>query len=158
MSVDVYKKKVKEIVTRDTVTLDASDSVHDALQLMSENRVTTLPVVDRQNRCVGILSAADLVDLTRDTDEDLRELDMVDLSTKRFLIDKLAHSLGDEKVQTFMSESPVSVSLETLISKAAREMLTNRIHHLPVVDHDNRLMGIISTMDILSEFVDAAPD
>ena len=158
MSDDVYKKRVKEIVTRDTVTLDAGDSIHEALQLMSENRVTTLPVVDRQNRCVGILSASDLVDLTRDTDDDLRELDVVDLSTKRFLIDKLAHSLGDEKVQTFMSESPVSVSLETLISKAAREMLTNRIHHLPVVDHDDRLMGIISTMDILGEFVDAAPD
>lgn len=157
MNDEVYTKKIKEIVTQDTVSLDSSDAVREALELMGENRVTALPVVDRNKRCVGILSAADLVDLSRDTDEDLRDLDLVDLSTKRFLIDKLAHSFGDEKVQTFMSESPVTVGMETLIVRAAREMLRNRIHHLPVVDHDQRLIGIVSTMDILGEFVDAAP-
>ncbi len=157
MSEGVYKRRVKEFLSRETVTLNAGDTIHEALELMGENRVSALPVVDRNNRCVGILSAADLVDLTRDTEEDLRELDLVDLSSKRFLIDKLAHSLGNEKVQTFMSESVVTVSLETLIGKAAQEMLRNQVHHLPVVDHNDRLIGIISSMDILSEFADATP-
>ncbi len=48
---------------------------------MGQNLVSALPVIDRKNRCVGILSAADLVDLTRDTEEEIRELDLVDLST-----------------------------------------------------------------------------
>ncbi len=157
MNEGVYKRRVKEFLSRETVTLNAGDTIHEALELMGENRVSALPVVDRNNRCVGILSAADLVDLTRDTEEDLRELDLVDLSSKRFLIDKLAHSLGNEKVQTFMSESVVTVSLETLIGKAAQEMLRNQVHHLPVVDHNDRLIGIISSMDILSEFADATP-
>lgn len=157
MSESVYQKRVKDIVSKDTVTLNAGDTIHVALELMGENRVSALPVVDRQNRCIGILSAADLVDLTRDTEGDLRDLDLVDLTTKRFLIDKLAHSLGNESVQSFMSESVVTVGLETFISKAAQDMLRNQIHHLPVVDHKSRLLGIISTMDILNEFADAAP-
>ena len=158
MGDEVYKKRVKEFVTRDTVTLAAGDSIHEALELMGENRVSTLPVVDNKNRCIGIFSASDLVDLTRDTDDDLRDLDLVDLSTKRFLVDKLAHSFGSERVESFMSESVVTVGLETLIGKAAQEMLRNHVHHLPVVDHDNRLIGIVSTMDILTEFADAAPE
>ena len=158
MGESVYERRVKEIVTRDTVTLDAGDSIHEALTLMGENRVSALPVVNRNNQCIGILSTVDLVDMTRDTEEDLRDLDLVDLTTKRFLIDKLAHSLGAEKVQTYMSESVVTVSMETPIGKAARDMLRNQVHHLPVVDHDDRLIGIISTMDILGEFADAAPE
>lgn len=157
MGENVYKKRVKEFVTRDTVTLNAEDTIHEALELMGENRVSALPVVDKKNRCIGILSTVDLVDMTRDTEEDLRDLDLVDLTTKRFLVDKLAHSLGNEKVQTFMSESVVTVGMETLIGKATQEMLRNQVHHLPVVDHDEHLIGIISTMDILCEFADAAP-
>lgn len=158
MSESVYTKRVKEFVSRDTVTLNADDTIHEALELMGENRVSALPVVDKQNRCIGILSASDLVDLTRETEQDLGELDFVDLSTKRFLVDKLAHSLGNEKVQSFMSESVVTVGMESLIGRAAQEMLRNQIHHLPVVDNDTRLIGIISTMDILGEFADCAPE
>lgn len=158
MGEEVYKKRVREFVTRDTVTLNAEDTIHEALELMGENRVSALPVVDKKNRCVGILSTTDLVDMTRDTEEDLKELDLVDVTTKRFLVDKLAHSMGNEKVQTFMSESVVTVGMETLIGRATREMLRNHVHHLPVVDHDDHLIGIISTMDILCEFADAAPD
>ena len=158
MADNVYQKRVKEFITRDTVTLNAGDSIHEALELMGQNRVSALPVVDKKKRCIGIFSTSDLVDLTRDTDDDLRELDLVDLSTKRFLVDKLAHSFGNEKVETFMSESVVTVGMETLIGRATREMLRNHVHHLPVVDHDNRLIGIISTMDILAEFADAAPE
>lgn len=158
MSNEVYEKRVREIVTRDLVTIGADATVHDALELMGENRISALPVVDKDRHCVGILSAADLVDLTRDTDEDLRDLDCVDLSTKRFLIDKLAHSLGNESVQTFMSESLVTVAMDARIGRAAQEMLRNHVHHLPVVDHDNKLLGIVSTMDLLAEFADATPD
>lgn len=157
MTKSIFETRVKEIVTKDTVTVNVGDTVHEALVMMGENRVTALPVVDRNERCIGVLSAADLVDLTRETDDDLRDLDIVDLSTKRFLIDKLTHSLGNEKIESYMSETPETVGLETTISAAAEKMLRNHIHHLPVVDSDERLIGIISTMDLLAEFVSSAP-
>ena len=158
MGDSVYDKRVKEILTRDTVKLDAEDTIHEALTLMGENRVSALPVVDRKNRCIGILSTADLVDMTRDTDEELRQLDMMDSGTTKILVDKLAHSLGNEKVQAYMTDAVTTVGLETPIARAAREMLRNHVHHLPVVDRNDCLMGIVSTMDILAEFADAAPD
>jgi len=154
---DVYQRPVKEIMSREVVSLSAGDTIHEALTLMGENRVSALPVVNRRNECVGILSTSDLVDMTRDVDDDLYHMDMVDPTTKRFLLDKLAHSMGTESVQSFMSEAVTKVNLETTVAKALREMLKNRVHHLPIVDDNDSLMGIISTMDILAEFADAAP-
>jgi CBS domain-containing protein len=154
MNKSIYDKRVKEFLTRELVTLHVDDTIHDALALMGENRVSALPVVDGRNRCVGVLSTADLVDLTHDFDEDMRQLD---LASGKIGVDSLTDRLGSEKVEAYMSASVTTVGLETLIGKAAQEMLRNRVHHLPVVDHNERLMGIISTMDILSEFVDAAP-
>jgi len=154
----IYSRKVKDLMSRDVVTISAGDTIHEALTLMGENRVSALPVVDRHDHCVGILSTSDLVDMTRDVDDDIYNLDLVDPTSQRFLLDRLTHSMGSETVQSFMSESVTTIDVESSIGKATREMLRNRIHHLPVVDSKEKLIGIISTMDILGEFADAAPD
>jgi CBS domain-containing protein len=153
----IYSRRVKDIMSRDVVTISAADTIHEALTLMGENRVSALPVVNSHDVCVGILSTSDLVDMTRDVDDDLYHLDMVDPTSRRFLLDKLAHSMGSETVQSFMSEGVATIDPEATLGKAAREMLRNRVHHLPVVDGHDHLIGIISTMDILAEFADAAP-
>lgn len=158
MSDSVYSRRVKEVMTRDTVSLNADDTIHEALTLMGENRVSAMPVLDRRERCVGILSTSDLVDMTRDVDDDLQQLDLLDPVSQKFLVGKLTESLGSEKVQTYMSESVTTVGPETPVGKATREMLRNRVHHLPVIDNDDRLVGFISTLDILGVFADAAPE
>ena len=154
---DIYMRPVSEIMSRDVVSLSAGDTIHEALAAMGENRVSALPVVNQRNECIGILSTSDLVDMTRDVDDDIYHMDMVDPTSKRFLLDKLAHSVGAESVQSFMSEAITKPTLETTIGKALREMLRNCVHHLPVVDDNGSLVGIVSTMDILAEFADAAP-
>lgn len=154
----IYDRRVKDIMSRDVVTISAGDTIHEALTLMGENRVSALPVVNSHNICVGILSTSDLVDMTRDVDDDLYHLDLVDPTSRRFLLDKLAHNMGSEPVQSFMSEAVATIDMEATIGKATREMLRNRIHHLPVVDTHDHLIGIVSTMDILAEFADSAPE
>jgi CBS domain-containing protein len=157
MARSIYDHKIADIMTREVVTLDAGGTVHEALALMGENRVSALPVVDRDQHCVGILSTTDLIDLTRDVDDDLYQLDLVDATSRRFLIDRLAHSLGNEKIDTFMSETLTTVTPESTLATAARKILKSGVHHLPVIDEQERLVGIVSSLDILREFADAAP-
>ncbi len=157
MNGDIYSKRVKDIMSRDVVTISAADTVHEAITLMGENRVSAIPVIDNHDHCVGILSTSDLVDMTREVDDDLYNLDMVDSTSRRFLLDKLAHSMGGESVQSFMSETVATVRADTTIAEATREMLRQRVHHLPVVDAKNHLIGIISTMDVLEQFAKSAP-
>ncbi len=153
---DIYSKRVKDIMSRDVVTISAADTVHEALTMMGENRVSAIPVVDGHDHCVGILSTSDLVDMTREVDDDLYSLDLVDSTSRRFLLDKLAHSMGGESVQSFMSETLATAGPESTLAEATSVMLRNRVHHLPVVDGDNHLIGIVSTMDVLAEFVNGA--
>lgn len=152
MAKDIYDFRVKDIMSRDVVTLDASDTIHDALEMLVANRVSALPVVDKRMHCVGIISTTDLVDFTSDIEDDLHQIDELDPSTRRWLVDKLVRTLGDESVGTYMTEDVATVKLETSLTDAAREMVRNRVHHLPVTDSQERLVGILSTMDILSEF------
>jgi CBS-domain-containing membrane protein len=154
----IYDLRIREIMSRDVVTLRVGDTIHEALTLMGENRVSALPVVDSQDHCVGILSTSDLVDMTRDVDDDIYHMDLVDPTSRRFLLDKLIHSMGNESVQSFMSENLSTIDVETTLAHATREMLRNRVHHLHVVDSKDQLVGIISTMDVLGMFADAAPE
>ena len=158
MNRDIYQRCVKDVMTRDVVSLKSADTIHEALTLMVENRVTALPVVDHRDHCVGILTTTDLVDLTRDVDDDVHQMDEVDPSTRRWLIEKLSQTMGSETIASFMSEDVATVTGETSLAKSAHEMVRNHIHHLPVVNQHGQLIGILSTMDILAEFADGASD
>jgi CBS domain-containing protein len=149
------QRRVKDIMSRDVVTLTPTDTIHDALELMVSNRVSALPVVDKRQHCVGIISTTDLVDFTRDVDDELHHIDELDPSARRWLVDRLLHTVGKEPVGSYVTPDVTTVGLEATLSKAAREMVRNRVHHLPVVDHKGHLAGILSTMDLLVEFADA---
>lgn len=158
MTGSIYHRKVADVMTRDVVTLEAGGTVHEALALMGENRVSAIPVVDRDGHCVGILSTTDLVDMTRDVDDDLYHIDLVDATSRRFLIDRLAHSLGNEKIDSYMSETLTTVAPSSTLAVAAQKILKAGVHHLPVIDKHSRLVGIVSSIDILAAFADGAPE
>lgn len=157
MNNDVYAKRVRDIMSTDVVSVHPDETLHGALELMSENRVAALPVVDRRDHCVGILSTSDLVDINRDLDEDLDALQDADAAARGWLVQKLGDSLGHEKVVGLMSDNVAAVGPEAPLAEAAREMLRNRVHRLPVVDETGRMVGILSTMDLLTALVAGAP-
>ena len=150
------QRHVKDVMSRETVSMPAEATIHEALSMMTENRVTALPVVDKRNRCVGIFTTTDLLQLTRDVDDEVHQLDAIDPVSRRWLVDKLVQSFGNETVASYMSEDVSTVSSETTLAIAARDMLRSQVHHLPVVDDKERLVGIISTTDILAEYADSA--
>ena len=154
MTASKTDRRVRDIMSSDVVTLRASDTVHEALDMLVENRVSALPVVDKAKNCVGILSTTDLIDITRDVDHDVQYAEDLDPSSRRWLIDRLIHTVGDEPLTSYMTEDVATVYVEDSLAKAAREMLRNRVHHLPVVDNKDHLVGIISTMDILAEYAE----
>jgi CBS domain-containing protein len=143
-------------MSRHVVTIDAKDSVHDALQMMAENKVAALPVIDRQGRCIGMLSTSDLVDVTRDLEMGLDVLEHTDELLWGHVIEKIGDGVGHQPVTDLMSENVVSTSPKSRISEAASTLLRERIHRLPVTDENGRLLGIISATDILAAFVDGA--
>ena len=129
-------------------------SLHEALDLICENRVSALPVVDGRGHCVGILTTSDLIELTHELDDELQNLGRVNESKPQWLIEQLAKALGSERVSEQMTPDVASVRPETPVPEAAAMMVRNRVHHLPVVDENKHLVGIVSTMDILAVVAD----
>lgn len=149
----LYEKRVKDVMSRHVVTIDAGDSVHEALQVMAENKVAALPVVDRHDHCVGVISTSDLVALTRDLEAGLDELERSDELLFGQVIERIGDGIGHQKVMELMSEQVVAADPDETLADAAAQMMRERIHRLPVVDGNRKLVGILSTTDILSEFV-----
>ena len=157
MKNDVYEKRVKEVMSRDLVTIEAKDSVHEGIQLMAENKVAALPVVDRQGKCIGFLSSSDLVEVTREVDASLYELEATDESLLGAYLGKLGDHVGHQSVMDLMSESVVSVGPDAPLFDAASQMLREHVHRLPVLDESQQLLGIVSMTDILRAYVECAP-
>lgn len=153
----VQSRRVKDIMSKEVVYVDVADTVHEALNLMVENRVAALPVLDGKGHCVGMLSTSDLVEIAREVNEDLLHLDEISSLSGGWLIEKLGQGLGESTIEELMTAGVETISSEATVSHAAREILRHHVHRLPVVDHDGRLLGIVSTMDILAVLAEDAP-
>lgn len=135
------KIEVGELMTRRVTCLTGSDTIHRALEIMSEEGLAALPVVNHADKCLGILSRSDLADLFVGLDDCVEQM-----SELRFAID-FPDGFGTT-VGELMNIEVISIQPEASIVAAAKLMAKHRIHHLPVVDQDDRLVGIISTLDV----------
>ena len=68
------------------------------------------------------------------------------------------HSIGQRNISDLRSDRVNTISREATLAGAAAQMLRDRVHRLPVVDDEEKLLGILSTMDVLEAFVAGAPD
>ena len=114
-------KRAENGMIYDPVTIRRGSTVQEALNMMSEYHIGGIPVVDDDNHLVGIV-----------TNRDLR--------FERRL---------DRKVDDVMtSENLVTTHIQTDLTAAARILQENKIEKLPVVDADNKLVGLITDKDI----------
>ena len=114
-------KRAENGMIYDPVTIKRGSTVADALAMMAEYHIGGIPVVDEDNRLVGIV-----------TNRDLR--------FERHL---------DKKVDEIMSkENLVTTDQQTDLAAAAQILQENKIEKLPVVDKDNHLVGLITYKDI----------
>jgi CBS domain-containing protein len=146
---------LKDVLSNDVVFVNPQDRLRDALAVMVENRVSALPVVDARRRCIGIISVTDLLSVTKDLADELHALSDAGGLDHAALAKRLENAdLLGEPVQDWMSPDPVSVDVNSSIQHAAELMLRNRVHRLVVLDEQQRMVGVVSTMDLLAAFAD----
>ncbi len=155
----VYGQRVKQVMVTDVVAVSPTDTLNEALTIMVENRVSALPVTDGKDRCLGVISATDLLGLTKDLGDELNALSHIGGLARSLLVEKLSESdLLTQPVQGLMTEQVVKIGPDDTLAKAASLLVRNHIHRLAVVDHGNHVLGVLSTMDILRAFAESAPE
>lgn len=143
-------QQVRDVMTFHAVTVMPDDTVKNALDLLIANNVAALPVVDDASRCVGVISASDLLGLAQERGEDLEALNAAEGLSRELLIEHLERAdFSDIVVKEAMSPTPLVIGPEASLPEAARIMMEYGIHHLAVTEHRNRFLGVLSSLDIL---------
>ncbi len=125
---------VKNWMSKEVITVDADDSMQNAIYILQEQNIKILPVMDDAT-LVGIISDRDL---KKASPSDATTLDMHELL---FLISKI-------KVRDLMKKPVYTAKPDDTVEEAAAILLEKKISGLPVVDENNRLVGIITRSDI----------
>lgn len=147
---------VAELMTKTVFKVQPDESLLDAARQMREVHVSGFPVVDAAQRLVGVVSEVDLV---RDLDEGtgiLRPRGLLDLLLEsrdregRSPLELAQQRLVRGHVRDVMTRRAVSIAPNASIADAARTMRLHGINRLPVVDADRRVVGIVTSADILA--------
>ncbi len=118
---------VDEIMVRDVITVNCKDSWEDALELMLERKVGGCPVVDKENKVIGII-------------------------TERDILKYLANQTRlDGYVREYMTAGVITAEPDMTIEEAMKLMISKKIRRLPVIK-DGVLMGLITVREILRYF------
>ncbi len=134
------------IMSRDVVTVEFGTSLEEAWNLMRHHRIKALPVLDRVRRVIGIVT---LVDFMKHAQIDKHE--GWDRRLREFLrASGLTHSSKPEVVGQIMSSPVQTAAQDTHIVTLVPMLSDLGLHHIPVVDHERRLVGIVTQSDLVA--------
>ena len=147
----------KEVMTKHVETLMSGDTVKDALTLMIDHNLTTIPIINSEEHCVGMLSRSDLTEMLAREDDELSHAREGDRESLYWLSQTL--DTGDvRKVSEFMVVEVHSANVSDQLGDICKQMHQHHIHHLPVLDDQNKLVGIVSAFDIVSAIANSTDD
>ena len=130
---------IKDWMAKDPVTMSEDTSMIKAIHIMRERRFRRIPVV-AEGKLVGMV-----------TDRDLKEASPSKATTLD--VHELYYLLAELQVQEIMSRNPIRVFQDDTVEHAAQIMLEHTISGLPVVDEEDRVVGIITQSDVFRAFM-----
>ena len=131
---------VKNWMTDEPITITPETTLPAAHKLMTGSEIRRLPVVDKDNKLVGMVTLGDI-----------RGAEASSATT--LSIWELNHLLSLLTVAEFMTSPAKTIEQDATLGQAALRMLENRLSGLPVVDENGRLVGIITASDIFAMVV-----
>lgn len=139
---------VRDVMTTDIISTTKYETVVHVANILAEKNISGLPVVDKENKVVGIITQADI-------------LSMVGVGREHTFKDLLKYMLGEplherkvgDYVGDIMTSPALTLSPDASIAEAVRIMDEKKIRRLTVVDEGNSLIGILTRADILKAVI-----
>ncbi len=150
-------KTAAEIMDPDVPTVSPDADARAAIELLAKSEVGAIPVTDSERRVVGIVSESDLV--LSDEEADLHLPHYLNImggvvfvgSMKGF--EKRLDKAFATSVSELMTADPVTVRSDDAAETVARTIAEKHHNHLPVVDEEGRLAGLVTRADALAALV-----
>jgi CBS domain-containing protein len=141
--------RVRDVMTKKVVTVDRLTPFGEIVRLLTERRISGVPVLMMGRHVAGVVSEADLLKLE---DEEVRRARVEAQAAAGGWRPRRKQHWG-LTAGSLMTSPPVTIHPDATIPRAARVMTTHHIRRLPVVDEDGKLIGIVTRRDLLSVFL-----
>ena len=143
-----FEMHVQDVMTKDVISILKFESIVHVANVLSEKNISGLPVVDKEQKVIGIITQADI-------------LSMLGVGRDHTFKDLLKYMLGEplperrigDLVGDIMTTPALTIRPDANIAEAVRIMDEKKVRRLPVVDEKNILIGIISRADILKAVI-----
>jgi CBS-domain-containing membrane protein len=139
----------EDLMSRNLVLLPRQMSLRAAAHLLSKSHVSGAPVVDDDNRCIGVLSATDFVHCVEKGEHAATKRPHEPVYYSAWQLVE-AESLPTDRVESYMTPDIVTAAPTTMIVRLARMMLDAHVHRVIIVNKQGTPIGLVSGTDILA--------
>jgi CBS domain-containing protein len=151
-------KTAADIMSTDVPAVTPDADARNAIELLADTDKAAIPVVDEDRRVVGIVTESDLVLSDEQADLHLPFYlnimgGIVFVGSMKGFEERLNKAFAT-KVSELMTADPVVVRVDEGIDAVAKKIAEKHHNHLPVVDGDGRLAGLVTRADALAALVD----
>ena len=139
---------VRDVMTTNVISITKYESIVHVAGILTEKNISGLPVVDKENKVIGIITQTDI-------------LSMVGVRREHTFKDLLKYMLGEplperkvgDLVGDIMTSPALTIKPDANVAEAVRIMDEKRIRRLTVVNEKNELIGILTRADILKAVI-----
>ena len=131
-----HNEPVSHIMTSDLTTVHTAQKVSDVYELLTTNGIHHLPVVNGE-QLIGLISSTDMMRLSLDA------YGTPDAANAAYFDSQFS-------IEDVMSSDLVTIGADEPIRAAAEKLSSGTLHSLPVVAADNKLVGIVTTTDLVN--------
>jgi CBS domain-containing protein len=136
---------VKDVMSTHVIAVRQGAPYKEMAAILHEQRVSAFPVIDEDNKVIGVVSEADL--LTKEALEGTVPRTIQSLTRQHVRSQVNAVTAAD-----LMSKPAVTIGPDEPVTHAARLMYSKRVKRLPVTSDDGKLIGIVTRSDVLSVY------
>ncbi len=149
------KVLVRDIMTKKVVSISPDTSLFEAAKIISEHNFDGMPVVDKENHIIGIVTEYDLIMRTSTANASflqkiLNEVYLKQTDKVKDAAEEGAREIASLKVSDIMNKEPLVLKEDASFEEVIATFIAHhRVNPIPIVDSENKVVGIISRFDIL---------
>ncbi|MHC1570088.1 MAG: CBS domain-containing protein [Candidatus Syntropharchaeales archaeon] len=118
--------EVREIMSENPISINQDFSIHQTIDVLKAEGVGAVPITDKSDTVIGIVTVRDFVEEVSNNE-----------------------AIGIKLVSDYMNRSITTANVKTSIHKIAKIMVGNRFHRVPITDDDEKLVGFVTSTDII---------
>lgn len=140
----------KEVMVKDVVTVTGETTLEEVARIFIDRNISGMPVVDENDRIVGVISEGDLVYQQKPVTPPL----FINLFDGILQVDRKdfweeISKMAAYQVKDLMNKHVISAHEDTSVNEIASLMINKKVNRIPIVDNDNHVLGIITRHDII---------